>query len=387
MIKKLTLGSVVAAACLFTSMNAQSLEEAFANGKFKGEIRSYYFEEDYDTTGKSSLLHMGGFLNYKTADFYGLSAGATFQVSSATSLDGVNKFASSEDASGSVLSESFLEYTRSNSTLKVGRQFIGTPLLAGSGSRMIRQSFQGVTFTNTDISNTKVVAAYVDRFQTRTDGAGSPGTFTKNFDTNANLGSTTLEDGAYTIYVKNNSVDNLTLEAQYLDAVDAFSSTYLNGEYDLGTDLNLYTVGQYIGTSYDTTDKSGSIVGLRVGGKLNNLNFKVSVSENSSDGDVQSGLGYGADYSLTASSIDGGYWSYLADTKAYQVALGTTIAKVGVDLSYSSYDLKTGSDITETDISASYDIMKNLNINVLHAIFDGKTDMNSESRVKLTYKF
>jgi len=389
MVKKLTLTSLVASACLFSNVYAENtLEEAFTNGKVKGEIRSYYFQEDYDTTGRSSNLHFGGFLSYETASFYGLTTGATFQVSSVADISGVNKFVDDEDASGSVMSEAFLTYTRENSSVKAGRQFIGTPLLAGSGSRMIRQSFQGYTLVNTDIPDTKVVAAYVDRFQGRTDGAGSPGKFTKAFDTNAELGSVTLNDGAYTAYLENKSISDLTIQAQYLDAMDVFASMYLDAKYEFGTSVNLYAVGQYIGTNYDATaNENGNFYALRVGGNNDYFNFKLSASENPSDGNVESGLGYGADYSLVGAEIDGGYWSYLTDTTAYQVNVGTTVAKIDLNLIHSVYDTKANGDIKETDLILSYDIVKNLNLNILQANFDGKADKNYETRVKLTYKF
>lgn len=388
MIKKLTL-STCAVACLFSNMYAETnLEEAFKNGKFKGEVKSYFFQEDYNTTGRSSIIHYGGSLSYETAKFYGLTTGATMQVSSVGDINKTNKFVNDEDASGAVLSEAFITYNNSNTTVKVGRQYIGTPLLAGSGSRMIRQSFQGYTLVNTDIPNTKVIFAYVDRFQTRTDGAGSPGKFTNKFNTNANLGTITLEDGAYSAYVKNNSIKDLTVQAQFLNAIDVFTSNYLDADYKIGTKANLYVMGQYIGTNYEAnSNEDGTFFAARLGGNYNNFNFSASVSENSSDGSVESGLGYGADYSLTGSQIDGGYWSYLADTSAYQVALGTKISDVKLDVIHSSYGLKNNSDIAETNYMVSFDLMKNLNLNILHASFDGKTDKNYESRVKLTYKF
>lgn len=387
MIKKLTLTSLVASACLFSNVYAaDTLEEAFKNGKVKGEIRSYFFQEDFDATGRSSITHFGGFINYETASYYGLTTGATFQVSSVGDINGVNKFASDEDASGSVMSEAFVTYTRDNTSLKAGRQFIGTPLLAGSGSRMIRQAFQGYVVTNTDIPNTKVVAAYVDRFQTRTDGAGSPGKFTKTFNTNAELDTQTLEDGAYTLYLENKSVTDLTIQAQYLDATNIFSTIYADAEYKIGTAANLYVVGQYMGTNYDSTNLDGHFFAARIGGAFDKFSFKLSTSSNTSDANVESGLGYGADYSLTGSEIGGGYDGYFKDTKAYQVNVGTTIANVGLNAIYTSNNLKNANDTAETDVVLSYDVMKNLNLNILQAYFDGG-DKNYETRVKLTYKF
>lgn len=397
MVKKLTLTSLVASACLFSNVYAENtLEEAFQNGKVKGEVRSYYFQESNDGKGQASILHFGGFLNYETAAFYGVTTGVTFQASSVGDIDyseGNNVFVDDEDASGAVMSEAFITYTRKNSSIKAGRQFIGTPLLAGSGSRMIRQAFQGYTFVNTDLPQSKIVAAYVDRFQSRTDGEGNPGEFTKNFNTNAPFAAgvsgndpVTLEDGAYSVYLENKSVDNLTIQAQYLDAIDVFVSTYADAKYNFATSGNIYAMGQYIGTSYDASYSNGTFFAVRVGGAYDKFNFKLSASDNSSNGNVQSGLGYGADYSLTGSEIAGGYYSYQSDTTAYQVNVGTNIAKVDLNLIYTTNEIKNANDVKETNIIASYDLVKNLNLNVLYADFDGASK-DYETRVKLTYKF
>ena len=386
MIKKIILTSLVASACLYSTANAaNTLEEAFKNGKVKGEIKAYYFQEDYDSTSRSSLTHFGGLLSYETDSLNGITAGGTFQVSSATDLHGVNKFVSDEDASGSVLSEAFITYTRDNTSLKAGRQFIGTPLLAGSGSRMVRQSFQGYTVTNSDIPDTSLMVSYVDRFQKRTDEDGDIGKFTRSFNTNGVLDAVTLEDGAYSIYLENKSITDLTLEVQYVDAVDIFATTYLNAKYELGTDANLYVVGQYMGTNYDEYE-NGDFFAARVGGSYKDFNFKLSASSNPSDGNIESGLGYGADYALTASEINGGYYAYLKDAKAYQIGVGTKIFSANIDLLHSEYDLKNAKDNSETDLMLSYNISKDLNFNILQAYFDGG-DKNYETRAKLTYKF
>ena len=389
MIKKLALTSIISSACLLSNVQAEdTLKEAFQNGKVKGEIRSYYFQEDYDTTGRSSNLHFGGFLSYETADFYGLTAGATFQVSSIGDISGDKTiFASDEDASGSVMSESFLTYTRANTSIKAGRQFIGTPLLAGSGSRMVRQAFQGFTVVNSDIPDTKVVAAYVDRFQKRTDGAGNPGEFTRSFNTNSSTDAITLEDGAYSVYVENKSITNLTAQLQYLNAVDFFKSYYADATYDVGTKANVAVTGQYIGTDYNSATTSGNFYALRVASSYDSFNVKLSASTNSSNGDVESGLGYGADTALTGSEIYGGYHAYKNDAKAYQVNLGTKIADVSLNLIHSSFNLLNETDKKETDFVVSYDIIENLNLNLLHANFQGEDTKNYETRIKLTYKF
>lgn len=91
--------------------------------------------------------------------------------------------------------------------LKGGEQFISTPLLAGSGSRLIKESFEGYLLVNNDIPDTTLVAGVVTKYQTRTDkstysdniaavdfqtnGTGEPGNF-----------NTIKNGGVKTLYVK-----------------------------------------------------------------------------------------------------------------------------------------------------------------------------------------
>ena len=58
---------------------------------------------------------------------------------------------------------------------------------------------------------------------------------------------------------------------------------------------------------------------------------------------------------------------------------------VGVNVIYSTVELANGNDVDETDFIFDYEIMKNLNLHVVHAEFDG-IDKNYESRIKLSYK-
>jgi hypothetical protein len=385
LITSLTITSVVA---------SDSLSEAFTNGEFQGLLKSYYFQENQKDTGKSSIIHNGGTLNYKTDEYLGLKAGATFQFSSTFDINGTNRFGGDEDASGSVLSEAYLAYTRNNSTFKAGRQYIGTPLVAGSGSRMIRQSFQGYTFTNTDLPNSKISLIYVDRFQGRTDYNGKPGKFIKTFITNspASAYEYTLEKGAYSIYLNNTSIKNLNINAQYLNATDRFKTSYFDAKYDFGI---FNTKAQYIGTTFDnSSSKDGNFIALSFGGILPYIHFNMAVSENISDGNVESGLGYGADTSLTGNEIYGGVFSYLAGAKAYKLSIGTKVINdFAIDVIHTYSDLENGkSNDTETDIIVSYNYSKNLNISLLHAIIDGTEDYSranakNESRLKINYTF
>ena len=92
--KKFTKRSLIAAlslTSLMTNVSADNLADAFSNGKLKGEIKSVYSDSNFLGKAKSDdIATIGGSLGYITGDFYGFSAGATFQVSHVLSEDNNN---------------------------------------------------------------------------------------------------------------------------------------------------------------------------------------------------------------------------------------------------------------------------------------------------------
>ncbi len=126
--------------------DAASLKEAFTKGTVEGSLKSYYYAETFesDTRSDSSIWANGGHLKYETGKFYGLRLGGEFQASFIGARDddsGVT--VGSMDASGVVLSEAYLQYDLYNTRFKGGRQHINLPLIANSGSRLIKESFEG----------------------------------------------------------------------------------------------------------------------------------------------------------------------------------------------------------------------------------------------------
>mgnify|MGYP005994156043 CR=1 FL=1 len=348
-IAKLSLIAAVAVAGFTTSASADSLAEAFAASKVKGEIKSQYFEKELQDGTKSSIWTNGGNLSLTTGSYYGLKAGVTFQTGHVASIDDDNgKYNSDMDASGSVMSEAYLAYTLGNTTAKAGRQYIKTPLVAGSGSRMFKQSFEGIVLANTDIPNTTLVAAYVDKYQNRTDKAGGEPEFNQ------------VEDGAYTVYAKNTSIEDLTIQAQYAQ-IKALSGNdtkamYADASYKLS---NVVVSGQVYSTDDgSTTDSNGSLYGLKVEGKLGGLSARAAYTTTDDEAEVVAGLGSGADYSFTASPINGGV--YTQDTDSYLVGLGYKLDMgLGLDASYTNWDNKnTSVKTSETNLTVKYKFNK-----------------------------
>ncbi|MGK0256280.1 MAG: imipenem/basic amino acid-specific outer membrane pore [Arcobacteraceae bacterium] len=381
---KMSLVAAIAVAGLTTTSSAATLAEAFAASTVKGEIKSQYFEKEKATgvDASSSIFTNGGNISLKTGSFNGLTAGVTFQTAHVYSDKNVAAYKGDMDASGSVMSESYLAYTMANTTAKVGRQYISTPLVAGSGSRIFKQSFEAAVLVNTDIADTTIVAAHVTKFQHRTStdaDATDIGNAPKFRD---------YADGASTVYVKNTSIDGLTVQAQYaqvnMDAQDDITVAYVAADYKL--DSATVSVQAYDSDNGKLTGETdGSLTGIRVAGDINGLSLKVGYTTTGDKAGVVNGLGSGADYSFTGSPIDGGH--YTADTDSYQLAAGYKIMDIGLAASYTEWDTN-GVDKTpsETNLTLKYAFNKDLSAKVMHSSYDNST-YDSRSRVYLSYKF
>lgn len=384
--KKITSLSLIASISLATTLGADTLADAFAKSKVSGEIKAQYFDKQSPVDGKNDTITVaGGNLGIVTDSFYGFNAGATFQATQTITRDieATNDFLSTMDASGSVLSESYLAYTLGNTTAKVGRQYINTPLVAGSGSRMIKESFEGAVISNTDIKDTTLVAGYVNKFQGRTDGAKNPGEFED------------FEDGAYTLYVKNNSIKDLILQAQYLDVNGTTSATekdvaYLDGAYDTGFAI---LSAQVLDSSNGTVD--GTMYGLKASGNIAMVNLTGIYTTTTDDGEVYPGAGNGADSAFTALPVHGGLVTYKANTDtmvavaATQLLGATVVGYIGQVQSPEHNNLGGSDKIDAYGGFVEYPFNKSLSAKVMYenAKFSHTLSDSNELRVYTSYKF
>jgi hypothetical protein len=380
-IAKLSLVASLAVAGLTTTASAESLSEAFAASKVKGEIRAQYFAEDYEAaSGKedSDISVFGGSLGIKTGSFYGLSAGATFYTSHVIDKDDESNITiKDEDASGSVLGEAYLAYTMNNSSIKVGRQHLKTPLLGNSSSRLIKDSFEAITFVNTDLPQTTIVLGYVDKMSTRTDRNGNPGKFDQ-----------VSKDGAYTILVNNKSIENLDLTAQYASVQDTtdIDIMFLEAAYKLGA---VKLSGEMISSDNGaTTDSDGTLYGIKADAKISDLALTLAYTTTDDEADVIHGLGEGSYSTYTKLTAGSGKRGYLADTDAYMIKAAYKIADLKLGAAYANYDAKAANkEYDESEINATYKFTKNASVKVSHSMFGKDETKDSETRVNLSYKF
>ncbi len=299
------------------SFAAETLADAFKEGKLVGEIKAEYSDSNFiGKTHSDDISAYGGSLNFITGNFYGLKVGITFQTSHIANSDTAGAvFQNDLDAQGAVLSEVYLDYKISNTSLKVGRQYIYTPLVSTaldgkSSESILKDSFEGYVLTNTDLPNTTFIAGYLSKYQAKTDGLGQSGEFN------------TFQDGTYTVYVKNTSIETLTLQAQYLNENGLSSHEDKNAFY-IQTDYVLagHTFSAQYLTSTDKTKavgaQDGQLFGLRATGGLGigKLGYIAAYTASMDDGDVYTGAGTGtSDTLFTAMPVNGGGVAARANT-------------------------------------------------------------------------
>jgi len=385
--KVIKLGLMATLALGYTNaFSAQSLASAFEEGKVSGEIKSQYFQKEVSNE-KVSIWTNGGNLSYVTGDYYGFKSGVTLQASTVTASDLDNAptaYNKDQNVSGAVLSQAYLQYSISNTTGKIGRQYISTPLVEGSGSRIFKESFEGLVISNTDISNTTIVAAYVDKEQYRTNIA-SGGTEVKEVSDFEQI-----QDGAYTVYVNNKSIEDLTVDAQYAlinsdtNTADDTKAFYAAGSYNLSP----FTIETqtYQTDNGNAVNSKGSAYGVNLLGNFDKLSLGVAYSIVDKDANIINGIGNGADYLYTGTWIYGGI--YDADTNAYKLSAGYKITTdLSFDLNYGAWKTGTNPTASETDFITTYTFNENFSTKFVLATYDNLADESYRTRLYASYKF
>lgn len=362
---KISLAAVLVAGLSTSSFAADTLADAFKNGKVSGELKAWYFDKDTeklnsstaptsvvkDTAKTGDILNTALILNYVTDTFYGFNVGATMQANAAPFVDEEGKTAYKDDmwGSGAVLSEAYLGYTIGKTNAKIGRQFISTPIVNGSGSRIVKESFEGATIVNTDVPSTTLIAGYVDKFQGRTStGMGEADGDAPSFEKRAiflgvSASTTYAFDDAYTLAIINKSIPNLTLTGQYAwagevnkaDDVDVYytEANYvmpMNGfklKFDAnfrGSKTDLVTGTGVNAISYDGTQTAGRISISELAG----FGAAFTAATTSKDDAVIAGMGNGAS-SYTATLVKASSPSLRANTDSYRVDFTYDFSKLG----------------------------------------------------------
>ncbi len=152
----------------------------------------------------------------------------------------------------------------SNTTFKIGRQFLDTPLAFTEKWNLAPNSFDAVVAINQDIKNVTLVGAYIGK------GNGVYGRVT-NGDRFESYGS---GKGAYAVGALTNLIDGLPINAWYYELPSLATAVWADAGYTLkvADDMSFGLGAQYglinpSDTAYNGVDDTSGY-GVKIGGKI-----------------------------------------------------------------------------------------------------------------------
>jgi len=383
--KKIIL-SVVA---VTTLVSADSLTEAFQNGTYSTKARVFYFDRSFDKDGvdDAQALTAGGIMKYETGMYNGLKAGIAYYGSHR-----LGSIFSREEGKGtsilgrqgedlSFLGEAYLEYCLycvglSNTTIKVGRQQLSTPLIQNHDLRILPSVYEAAVVRNEDIKDTMVELGYVKRY------TGFTSKDNRFNDYNSKWG----QDGLGYISIKNRSIPNLSVRAQYVKALDDKDNAgnqikvddyrYIDAKYALPFGQKTYIKAQYGGNAYNVGDDS-TLYGVKVGTTVGMFDLALlydKVDDNEFKA-VESGPMY--------SDWQQGYGNYEPSEAFGGQIIAHPIAGLSLKLGYVDVAADDGyvrDDFSEMNIDAKYKINKMSKIRVRYSQKDQTDESDREDR-------
>ena len=397
---------------------SDSLANALKNGKINGELKAIYYDVDKQNINKEDdILSLGVMLKYVSKPFYGFSLGARFQASSSPWADVSSKNFYKGDlyGPGAVLEEAYIKYQYRKSNVKAGRQFIQTPLIAGNGSRIVHESFEGYTADIKELPKTRIFLGYVDKYLTRTNFKGANGGDIGSFKKKIFMYGVKYKykmDDLWTVLVKNQSIKGLSLTGQYLRVQDATVAKTGASQGDITVGLlqaeyrfKLSGFGVSAGIQYGSSDvdkddsRSGNLVGFKLGTKYQGLMANAGYVIGSSDKGMVSGVGISSNWAYAGDII--GLESYQKDVDALSLNLKYNFKKQGMKNlmmlgRYTRYNtgskatLNGGNDLDAYDFIARYAFLGQLKGLAIKFHFEDvafdKGDVKNY-RLYLNYKF
>ncbi len=170
----LSIASIIAIANVHAAENLGSM---FSEGKASGQIRLFYLDREYQGSAGNSThrdsFAIGGHLKYETAAYKGLSLAAAFYTTNKINLQQHGATDPSLLGTGlesySVLGEAHINYDfsqfGSKTKAKLGFQRYDVPMMGSDDARMLPNTFEAYTFTNSDIDNVDIQVAQVTRIE------------------------------------------------------------------------------------------------------------------------------------------------------------------------------------------------------------------------------
>ena len=168
--------------------SVDSFSDIFTEGMVYGRLRTnwffYQWENETDNNQNHNILGVGGSLLYKTAPYAGFSATAgMYYTSAGTNLDNqpsdlsllragkdtISRYnaVNSNGKSFAVVGQAYLQYEHSEFKARLGREIFNSFFTKSNDSKMVPNTFEGLTLESKDLGKTRLRAAYITRQKLR----------------------------------------------------------------------------------------------------------------------------------------------------------------------------------------------------------------------------
>ena len=401
----------------------------FSEGIFYGRIRtnSFLWNWEKEVDGKTRdnwSMGIGGSMILKSASLHGASFTAGLYTSSSpwhmggddyryakAGKDAFSRYqaATSDDYNMAVLAQAYLEYRFLNSSVRAGRQIFESLLTASNDTKMIPQTFEGITLESSDVKNTQVKVAWLHRQKLRDhtsfhhvlafgDDPDNPyAGWTENDDSSMHKGlklsrlkAAGIDDELYILQVQNTSIPNLTIMANMTDVPDLVGlvTGEVNYTVPLPGDIKLVPGARYLvqtdhgggrigGASLagkittedargytDSWSLDGTLFALRINISKGATNFLLGYSKISDDADI---VAPWRGFPTNGYTRAMGQYDWYANTETIMLQAGYDLSKAGLVPGFSvkaKYAIQNFDDL-KPDISADKRV---LNIDFLEKV-------------------
>ena len=389
-------------------------------GEIFGQARTFYIDRTYSgtTNNNRNALTTGGYIGYQSPNFSGLTFAAA-----AYGTYGFDIHHEDADILGAAsyepslygrdfdnyafIGQAYMNYAYGNTTIKIGRQELNTPMVGIDDARMLPNLFEAAVLSNTDIENTRIIAAHVTRETVGTFGniyAGGMLGVTSGYGLGinqalsgdfVNMGTVALGDtdlnadgstdnstaGVTALAAVYTGIENLKLQAWDYIAWNILNAVYLDADYAWAvTDtVKLNVAAQYI-NERDSGDTFAGFVnsdyfGGKIGVSYGSLSgYAAYSSTGKSDGATHGGIitPWGGMPAYTQGMVT--RHQFFADTDSWKMAGAYTISAYGVSTAayYTHFDVGAANSYvngtawiaTEAGFEVAYDVkaLKGLNV-------------------------
>jgi len=356
--------------------SASNITEAFSEGVFYGRLRLNMFNWDWkDTNSKDNeAMGVGGSIIYKSAPLHGISGTVGLYTSQNPSwyrmdVSDVGKVKAGKDTFSrydtdktgnygmTVVAQAYLQYDIADSSIYGGRQIFESVYTKSNDTKMVPNTFDGVTATIKDLPKTTIKLAYLAKQKLR-DHTDSHDVIAfngweENDDSAVNKNLTVNRIGdknsLWIASVSNKSIKNLKADISYAMVPSVVSNLALEAHYkipitkewsiapgvrymqqfdDLGASYNVASLKSDAMVGYkNKTNLDSNLLALRLDLKNDAFLARVGYSQIADEADIVAPWRGFPTGGFTRAMAQ---YNWYANTKTYMIRAGYDFSKADI---------------------------------------------------------